>query len=337
MYIDENGKQHGRGSAKKALPDGVTAEVVIAHYLTGASVADTAAALSATKWQVEQIVKAAGVTRNGGAQYAAKDLPGARARGYAAEPLDPDVELEVVRVYQTGSSLVETAKTTGVSKYKVEKVIEKYGLARSLEQQYATGVSAGGLKIGRKPKEMLSSVQAEILRRYQAGESAASLAAEFGYDVHRVNKFIRKVLNKALNSVKTTPEGARVCATCREEKGEDQFIPLRGAKGDQRVANCLTCREEVVAQGKNLHRYGLTQAGYASLLQDQGGGCAICGNVNETGRLLCVDHCHTTHKIRGLLCVRCNAGLGHFKDSPQRLSAAIVYLTKATAAAGTAD
>lgn len=57
----------------------------------------------------------------------------------------------------------------------------------------------------------------------------------------------------------------------------------------------------------------------------QSGKCLIC---NEIPKRLVVDHCHTSGKVRGLLCDHCNTGLGRFKDSPELLMAAIRYLKK---------
>lgn len=56
--------------------------------------------------------------------------------------------------------------------------------------------------------------------------------------------------------------------------------------------------------------------------QAQNGRCAICP---RRGRL-CVDHCHRQNHLRGLLCRRCNLGLGHFGDSAERLLRAALYL-----------
>lgn len=66
------------------------------------------------------------------------------------------------------------------------------------------------------------------------------------------------------------------------------------------------------------------------MLAKQGGVCAICKNPEKScarGYRLAVDHDHATKQVRGLLCVNCNQGLGHFRDSIPRLQAAIGYLS----------
>ena len=62
---------------------------------------------------------------------------------------------------------------------------------------------------------------------------------------------------------------------------------------------------------------------YEKLLTDQKNKCRIC---TRKVKVLCVDHCHSTGKIRGLLCGNCNLGLGNFKDNKLRLKNAIKYL-----------
>ena len=57
--------------------------------------------------------------------------------------------------------------------------------------------------------------------------------------------------------------------------------------------------------------------------------CEICGSQNNE-KSLHIDHCHTTGKIRGFLCVRCNLGLGYFKDSISTLISAASYLKERT-------
>ena len=73
--------------------------------------------------------------------------------------------------------------------------------------------------------------------------------------------------------------------------------------------------------------YGLSADEYRSLVEKQQNRCAICGSPPQKRRL-CVDHDHTTGKVRELLCRTCNAGLGHFKDNEELLLAAASYLKK---------
>ena len=71
--------------------------------------------------------------------------------------------------------------------------------------------------------------------------------------------------------------------------------------------------------------YGISSDDYDRLFAHQRGACAICGK--RSAKTLCVDHCHATGKVRGLLCQRCNLALGHLNDSPTLVSAALAYLT----------
>lgn len=72
-------------------------------------------------------------------------------------------------------------------------------------------------------------------------------------------------------------------------------------------------------------KYGVSLERYNEMIKDQNNQCAICEQKTE-GRDLYVDHCHTTKKVRGLLCVNCNAALGGYKDSIPLLESAIAYL-----------
>lgn len=74
-------------------------------------------------------------------------------------------------------------------------------------------------------------------------------------------------------------------------------------------------------------KYKLHRHEYMAMFEAQGGVCHICKCVSPT-RLL-VDHCHATGHIRGLLCARCNWGLGMYEDDPMRLRAAAEYLERA--------
>lgn len=78
-----------------------------------------------------------------------------------------------------------------------------------------------------------------------------------------------------------------------------------------------------------LYEYGITSEDFDRMLAEQGGGCAICGATeHRNGRRLHVDHCHSTGKVRGILCEGCNKGLGHFADNVDRMIKATNYLTE---------
>lgn len=74
--------------------------------------------------------------------------------------------------------------------------------------------------------------------------------------------------------------------------------------------------------------YGITNADYKRLLENQNGKCAICLVAAETQqhRKLLVDHCHSTGIIRGLLCYSYNLSIGHFKNNEELLIKAATYV-----------
>jgi hypothetical protein len=74
--------------------------------------------------------------------------------------------------------------------------------------------------------------------------------------------------------------------------------------------------------------FGITAEQYEVMFEQQRGVCAICGGVNASGMRLHVDHCHSSGKVRGLLCANCNLGLGNLKDSVEVMSRAIDYLRR---------
>lgn len=82
------------------------------------------------------------------------------------------------------------------------------------------------------------------------------------------------------------------------------------------------------ARKQHLKAYGLTEASYQILLDQQNGRCAICLKLPTDNRKLSVDHDHETGKVRGLLCNPCNGSLGLFKEDLGLLMKATLYLEK---------
>lgn len=75
-------------------------------------------------------------------------------------------------------------------------------------------------------------------------------------------------------------------------------------------------------------KYGITIDEWRLLFESQGKVCAICKCQEPCKMGWATDHCHTTGKIRGVLCYSCNWGLGHFKDNILALEEASRYLRK---------
>ena len=86
------------------------------------------------------------------------------------------------------------------------------------------------------------------------------------------------------------------------------------------------CRTKYSGKQSNYAKWGGEIEEFFSRVEATNGCCEICGK--KEGRSLHFDHDHTTGATRGVLCSRCNQGLGYFKDSVENLSAAIRYLSE---------
>jgi hypothetical protein len=80
-------------------------------------------------------------------------------------------------------------------------------------------------------------------------------------------------------------------------------------------------------------KYGMKPEEFLAMCVAQNGGCAICGESavsarNGRAKYLCVDHCHETGKVRGLLCGPCNLAIGNMRDNPALLRLAASYLER---------
>lgn len=158
---------------------------------------------------------------------------------------------------------------------------------------------------------------------------------------------------------------SKVCSKCNTEKPLDQF-PYRKDSMKYKVnreSRCKVCKTEYERKrvmsdpekkkrkyeqnqkwkSKDPDRYkgtifpskwkrlgiDCTKEDYLKMLEKQNSVCAICKKVdmvNGKQVALSVDHCHTTGKVRGLLCGSCNRGIGLLKDDPNLLNNAISYL-----------
>lgn len=147
------------------------------------------------------------------------------------------------------------------------------------------------------------------------------------------------------------PPHYKYCGKCKEEKPV-KFFAKNSCKKDGLQERCTPCRllhhqknkEEINRKRKASYdaekkweekikySYGINKAKFLSLLEEQGYRCAICntkdwGRGKKTNRPH-IDHCHSTGKVRGLLCNTCNRALGMLQDSIDILRNSILYLEK---------
>ncbi len=139
---------------------------------------------------------------------------------------------------------------------------------------------------------------------------------------------------------KAQDEGCKICGFCKNKKPLNMFsnAPSRHMGVSGWCKECENKNKRTKYQTRirnsNLKKYGLTQTEYENLLEQQNYKCKICSIYFKdapsigasTKGILCVDHDHKTNKIRGLLCSRCNTGLGLFFDDVSNLKNAILYL-----------
>lgn len=90
--------------------------------------------------------------------------------------------------------------------------------------------------------------------------------------------------------------------------------------------------KEKKAQTKRAHSlktlYGMTVEEWEILFDSQDRSCAICSTTEFGKRRPNVDHCHNSTRVRGILCNKCNQGLGLFNDDPELLKKASKYIRK---------
>ena len=134
----------------------------------------------------------------------------------------------------------------------------------------------------------------------------------------------------------------RICNKCGELKPLTEFYKT-GRKTDKSPDNRhYTCKTCTCARLKETHdperyrkqhlkrKYNITLQEYNDMLAKQHHRCAVCSTTEPGGKhnTFCVDHCHSTGKVRALLCRNCNMLLGMAKDRPEYLTQLIAYLVK---------
>lgn len=119
----------------------------------------------------------------------------------------------------------------------------------------------------------------------------------------------------------SVPEGQKWCPDCGGVFDLDYFARNR-TQVSGRNPYCKKCHAVRSRQSHLRRKYGLTPADVDRMLEEQGGLCKICREAPGVH----VDHDHATERVRGLLCFNCNGALGQFRDRPDLMLRASMYL-----------
>jgi hypothetical protein len=129
---------------------------------------------------------------------------------------------------------------------------------------------------------------------------------------------------------------SKFCRWCNTEKPKSEMIKNK-SYADGYATVCKQCSKEYSANLRKNKDYIIksrakkykTTVEHITHLYETQTVCQICKQEDKR-RNLAIDHCHSTDKVRGLLCDACNKAIGHFKDNIEYLENAIEYLKKYT-------
>ena len=111
----------------------------------------------------------------------------------------------------------------------------------------------------------------------------------------------------------------------RKKRKQAEYLKHREIYLRRNAAHKKTPAGQISDKGWRLKkRYKISKEEWLALFTAQGGICAIC----ITNPIKHTDHCHYTGTVRGLLCHKCNVGIGLFRDDPALLARAIAYLKR---------
>ena len=116
------------------------------------------------------------------------------------------------------------------------------------------------------------------------------------------------------------------CRICGEVKLLSEYSSWIGKTSRLWNKMCKSCMSRETADLNRRASYKLSKDEYQKLLESSGNKCQICQREEIGKSRLAIDHCHASGEIRGLLCRRCNSGLGYFDDNLIGLMKAVAYL-----------
>jgi hypothetical protein len=131
----------------------------------------------------------------------------------------------------------------------------------------------------------------------------------------------QEAMGKTVRVKGPVPRGHKRCPQCGEVKPHDEWEPDMSSS-DGWASYCHECRAERNRVSYFRRKYGLTPEERDEMIASQIGACVI----SLAAPAVHVDHCHSTGKVRGVLCFNCNSAIGLLGDDPDTVRRAAAYL-----------
>lgn len=122
----------------------------------------------------------------------------------------------------------------------------------------------------------------------------------------------------------------RAYSRAYRERNKERDKPREAARHKHKYQNDLEYRKrknEIAATSTFLKKYKIYPESRDEIFKKQGSCCGICG-IKEPQYYWQTDHCHTTGKVRGVLCTACNLLIGRIEAHPDRLQQIVNYIKK---------
>ena len=126
----------------------------------------------------------------------------------------------------------------------------------------------------------------------------------------------------------------------RKRRGNDAYLSCRKCEAELTVGEnitefrfnncdyiCRTCKCKTDSDFHLEYKYGVTRDHRDQMMRERGGKCDVCGEHERNVKgVLCIEHCHETEEIRGLVCNECNTTLARLGDNLDGVMKFVNYL-----------
>jgi hypothetical protein len=213
---------------------------------------------------------------------------------------------EILTAYAAGDGVLRIARRLRVGTQRVINLLNEHGVLRSLSEGRRMGWKNLSLeqKEARRPKRVGAYFEySDVEGLFKRGLNASEIGSELHVDARRIRRVL--VAHGLIDGEILKKPSCIYCGKAIDGHGSRK--------------SCDDC----VPNSRFVHlaaKYGVTKPVWDRMLAEQNGHCALC-----TEPAVCVDHCHSSNKNRGLLCSICNTSMASIDRDAEWGSRAMEY------------